>query len=67
MSFADRFEPHMSDATEAKVLDRFHWWPVNDLCERPERLTPLSLAAIVTGYLEHGPPREPLELEVLVD
>jgi ADP-ribose pyrophosphatase YjhB (NUDIX family) len=25
---ADRFEPRMSDPDEAKVLDRFRWWPL---------------------------------------
>jgi 8-oxo-dGTP pyrophosphatase MutT (NUDIX family) len=62
-----RFEPHMSDATEAKVLDRFHWWPVAELARARERLTPLSLAQIVARYLLQGPPRAPLEVEVLVD
>ena len=62
-----RFEPHMSDATEAKVLDRFHWWPVAELARARERLTPLSLAQIVGRYLLQGPPREPLDVEVLVD
>ena len=36
-----RFEPRMSDATEAKVLDRFHWWPVTELARARERLLPL--------------------------
>ena len=62
-----RFEPRMSDTTEAKILDRFHWWPVTELAHARERLTPLSLAQIVVRYLLQGPPREPLEVEVLVD
>src|SRR5438034_5362078 len=28
---AARFGPRMSDVIEAKVLDRFHWWSVNEL------------------------------------
>jgi 8-oxo-dGTP pyrophosphatase MutT (NUDIX family) len=63
----DRFEPHMSDTNEAEVLDRFHWWPVAELTNSQERVTPLSLAEIVERYLVQGPPREPLALEVLVD
>jgi 8-oxo-dGTP pyrophosphatase MutT (NUDIX family) len=62
-----RFEPRMSDATEAKVLDRFHWWPVADLARTPERLTPLSLPQIVARYLMQGAPGKPLEVEDLVD
>lgn len=63
----DRFEPRMSDQAEAKVLDRFRWWPVAALVSSRERLTPLSLAEIVQSYLAHGSPQEPLKLEVVVD
>jgi 8-oxo-dGTP pyrophosphatase MutT (NUDIX family) len=62
-----RFEPRMSDATELKVLDRFHWWSLPELACATEPLTPLSLAEIVARYIAQGPPREPLEVEVLVD
>ncbi len=57
----------MSDAHESRWLDRFHWWPVAELANASERLTPLSLAQIMARYLEVGPPKEPLELESLVD
>jgi 8-oxo-dGTP pyrophosphatase MutT (NUDIX family) len=63
----DRFEPQMSDAAEAETLDRFHWWPLDELPRSRERLTPLSLMEIVTRYLAHGPPQEPLGVEILVD
>jgi 8-oxo-dGTP pyrophosphatase MutT (NUDIX family) len=63
----DRFEPRMSDAVEAGVLDQFRWWPASDLAHASERLTPLSLAQIVARYLVDGPPPEPLDVEVLVD
>ena len=62
-----RFEPHMSDDLEMHVVDRFQWWPVAELARIPERLTPLSLAAIVCDYLSYGPPQKPLDLEVLID
>jgi 8-oxo-dGTP pyrophosphatase MutT (NUDIX family) len=62
-----RFEPHMSDAVEAAVLDRFRWWPASELAQARERLTPLSLADIVEQYLAQGPPEQPPDLEVLVD
>ena len=62
-----RFEPRMSDATEAKVLDRFQWWSMTELGNATERVTPLSLAQIVARYIAHGPPRELPEEEVLVD
>jgi 8-oxo-dGTP pyrophosphatase MutT (NUDIX family) len=62
-----RFEPKMSDAIEAQVLQQFRWWPVSELAEAEERLTPLALATIVSRYLSQGPPRAPLEVEVLED
>jgi 8-oxo-dGTP pyrophosphatase MutT (NUDIX family) len=64
---ANRFEPEMSDTSESKILDRFHWWPLDELPQSSERLTPLSLVEIVTRYLAHGAPQEPLEIEILVD
>jgi 8-oxo-dGTP pyrophosphatase MutT (NUDIX family) len=64
---ADRFEPLMSDPVEVKVLDRFRWWPVAELANSRERLTPLSLAYIVARYLAQGPPQDSLEVEILVD
>jgi len=63
----DRFEPRMSDAVEAAALSRFSWWPASELAYASERLTPLSLAKIVAGYLVEGAPRGPLGLEMLVD
>ncbi len=64
---AARFEPRMSDPDEAKILDCFRWWPVEELANSRERLTPLALAEIVASYLAEGPPQGPLQLEVLVD
>ena len=63
----DRFEPKMSDAIEAQVLQQFRWWSVVELTKAEERLTPLALATIVSEYLMHGPPNGPLEVEVLED
>ena len=63
----DRFEPRMSDAVEAATLSRFSWWPASELAFASERLTPLSLAEIVARYIAEGGPRDPLEVEVLVD
>lgn len=57
----------MSDAVEARVLEQFRWWQVAELFKAEERLTPLALPAIVSEYLASGLPREPLEVEVLVD
>ena len=61
------FEPRMSDELESAVLDEFRWWKVRDLASATERLTPLSLAAIVNSYLRSGPPAEPLSIEILED
>ncbi len=62
-----RFEPQMSDAVEAEVLEEFRWWPVAALATADEIFTPTSLAEIVNRYLTEGPPSEPLPVEVLVD
>jgi 8-oxo-dGTP pyrophosphatase MutT (NUDIX family) len=64
---ANRFEPQMFDAAEADFLDRFHWWPLDELPHSRERITPLSLVEIVTSYLTLGSPQEPLGIEILVD
>ncbi len=61
------FKPRMSDRIESAVLDEFRWWNVTDLANATERLTPLSLAAIVNSYLRYGPPIEPLSVEILED
>jgi 8-oxo-dGTP pyrophosphatase MutT (NUDIX family) len=62
-----RFEPRISDAIEATILDQFQWWSVTELARASEPLTPRSLAQIVTTYIAQGPPCEPIEMEVLVD
>jgi 8-oxo-dGTP pyrophosphatase MutT (NUDIX family)/GNAT superfamily N-acetyltransferase len=62
-----RFEPRMSDVVEAEALDRFRWWAAAELARSSEPLTPLSLAEIVSRYLEQGAPSGPLEVEVLGD
>jgi 8-oxo-dGTP pyrophosphatase MutT (NUDIX family) len=62
-----RFEPNMSDVAEARVLEQFRWWPASELAGAEEQLTPLTLPTIVSSYLAHGSPAEPLELEVLED
>ncbi len=63
----NRFEPQMSDAAEAKILDRFQWWPLDELPQSRERHIPFSLTEIVTRYLTRGAPQEPLGVEILVD
>jgi len=60
-----RFEPSMSDPTEARILQEFRWWHASELAATRERLVPLSLAKIVGDYLAHGPPLTPPQVEVL--
>ena len=60
----DRFEPFMSDPIEAKVVDCIRWWPLAELANAPERLTPPQLPAIIARYLRDGPPSGPIEPEV---
>jgi 8-oxo-dGTP pyrophosphatase MutT (NUDIX family) len=62
-----RFEPVMSDAVEARTTERFQWWPLAELAAASERLTPLSLAAILERYFREGAPAVLPDLEVLVD
>ena len=62
-----RFEPVMMDAREAKVVDCFRWWPIMTLSSARERLTPLSLAAILQAYLRDGAPDTLPDEEVLFD
>ncbi len=61
------FEPRMSDEVEARVLDQFRWWHLDELAQAQEALTPKSLAEIVTRYLAHGAPADVSSVEVLVD
>jgi 8-oxo-dGTP pyrophosphatase MutT (NUDIX family) len=63
----ERFEPYMSDPTEAKSLDGFLWWRLADLVRPSERVTPRALADIVARYLTFGPPPSVPEWEVLAD
>jgi 8-oxo-dGTP pyrophosphatase MutT (NUDIX family) len=62
-----RFEPHMSDVTEAATLSQFRWWAAPELARATERLTPLLLAQIVADYLSSGATQEVPALEVVVD
>lgn len=55
---AERFEAAMGDAAEAAFAIELRWWPIADLGQTSERLTPPSLATIVSGYLENGAPAE---------
>jgi 8-oxo-dGTP pyrophosphatase MutT (NUDIX family) len=64
---ADRFDPVMSDAVEAEMLDAFRWWRVVDLAGAAERLAPPSLAQIVGRYLASGAPETVPDEEVTVD
>jgi len=63
----DRFEPHMSDPTETLVLDRFHWWALDELAQTTESITPRALSQIIARYLADGPPPELPEIEVCID
>jgi 8-oxo-dGTP pyrophosphatase MutT (NUDIX family) len=62
-----RFEPRMTDAVEARVLQQFRWWRIADLARSTERFTPLALADIVQRYLTEGAPSAAPDVEVLVD
>jgi 8-oxo-dGTP pyrophosphatase MutT (NUDIX family) len=63
----EKFVPRMTDPIESKTVDCFRWWSQHELSSTRECLTPLSLADIVASYIRDGAPREPLDVEVLVD
>lgn len=63
----DRFDPVISDAVEARVLDSFRWWALTDLRTLSESVAPASLVEIVETYLRDGPPTGPLTIEVTED
>jgi 8-oxo-dGTP pyrophosphatase MutT (NUDIX family) len=63
----DQFEPKMSDAAEAEILDRFHWWPLAELAKINEPLNPRALEEIVRRYRADGAPRGVLEVDVVID
>jgi 8-oxo-dGTP pyrophosphatase MutT (NUDIX family) len=67
IAHVERFEPRMSDAVEAKILDRFCWWPLDELTKINEPLVPTSLVEIVKHYLADGAPRETLALDEVID
>lgn len=58
-----RFEPFMSDAQEARTIERFHWWPLHELHRTTETIFPPMLAIHLQRYFsaaaEPQPPREP--------
>jgi 8-oxo-dGTP pyrophosphatase MutT (NUDIX family) len=64
---SSRFEPHITDAVEAEVLDEFRWWTLAELSRTTDSVTPAALARIVADYLLQGPPCEPLDVEILDD
>jgi 8-oxo-dGTP pyrophosphatase MutT (NUDIX family) len=49
-----RFEPYMSDAMEARTIERFHWWPLSELCSTNETIFPPMLAVHLERYLTTG-------------
>lgn len=62
-----RFEPQVADVIEARHIARFRWWPLTELAEASERVSPLSLSQIVERFIVQGPPLEPLLVETLID
>ncbi len=62
-----RFDPVMTDEVEARNVVTHRWWPIAELRHARERLTPLSLPAILARYLAEGAPAQVPAEEVLVD
>jgi 8-oxo-dGTP pyrophosphatase MutT (NUDIX family) len=63
----EKFVPRMLDPIESQAIDLLRWWSTEELSSTRDRLTPLSLAEIVTSYIRNGAPKGTLEVEVLVD
>lgn len=49
-----RFEPHMSDPFEARTLECFHWWPLEELQRTDETVFPPGLAQTLQRFLSSG-------------
>jgi len=49
-----RFQPHMSDPLEARTLECFHWWPLDELRKTTETIFPPKLAHALERYLSSG-------------
>lgn len=49
-----RFEPHMSDPYEARTIERFHWWPLDELRATTETVFPPLLAQKLERFLITG-------------
>lgn len=47
-----RFDPTMADVSEARYIDRLHWWALSDLLTTDERIYPDDLGALLSSYLE---------------
>jgi 8-oxo-dGTP pyrophosphatase MutT (NUDIX family) len=62
-----RFPAAMHDPQEAAFTTHVRWWPVADLADAPEPLTPTALARIIEDYLHNGAPDRLPPVEVLVD
>ncbi|RCW80258.1 NUDIX domain-containing protein [Paracoccus lutimaris] len=62
-----RFTPRMQDAAEARILREFRWWRLDELRHSTEAIVPQSLLRIILDFRESGPPREPLEVEMVTD
>jgi 8-oxo-dGTP pyrophosphatase MutT (NUDIX family) len=62
-----RFDPVMTDEVEAQNVVEHRWWPIAELSSARERLSPLSLPAILVRYLAEGTPDPVPAEEVMVD
>ncbi|WP_010588248.1 NUDIX hydrolase [Schlesneria paludicola] len=62
-----RFEPTPAADLAMSTVVESRWWSASSLWQATERLTPLSLAEIVSRYIVEGPPRVIPPLEILVD
>jgi 8-oxo-dGTP pyrophosphatase MutT (NUDIX family) len=47
-----RFEPYMSDPYEARTIERFHWWPLDELQQTSEIIFPPMLAQTLCRFLD---------------
>lgn len=61
------FEPRMSDLAEARWLEMFRWWSMDELRRSSDEVVPASIAEIVSRYIAEGAPSTLPDWEVLVD
>ena len=60
----EEHEPAPTIDLEAEAVHDVRWWTLAELEATEETLVPLGLAAFLRDLLEHGAPRQPVDVGV---